>query len=161
MATRPTGYWHRAIRGGLSFLTDQVLTTAQQAQARENIGISSPIEVLYRIVGANMNSTADQAFAKLHNHTAWCLLNYYAVNPSISLTTAVGGIYTGASKSGITMVAASQAWSGLNATGAGLVLTPATPLGRGRITADPILSLTTPQGAAATCDIYVMGFAVT
>jgi len=47
-----------------------------------------------------------------------------------------------------------------NATGAGLVLTPATPLGRGRITADPILSLTTPQGAAATCDIYVMGFAV-
>jgi len=160
MATRPKGYWHRAIRGGLNFLRDQTLTDAEQAQALANLGVVGPMQTLYHLIGADMNATSDQPFTKLHDYPAWCLLNYYVANPSISLTTAVGGLYTGAAKSGITLVAASQAWSALNATGAGLVLTAATPLGRGRITADPILSLTTPQGVAATCDIYVMGFAV-
>lgn len=115
--------------------------------------------VLYRLVGANMNTTTDQALVRLHGFTAYVINNIYAINPSGSCASAVGGIYTAAAKGGTAVVAASQAYTTLSGTGTNLILTTATA-GRNRRTEDLILSLTTPHGSAATCDIYVFGFPV-
>lgn len=116
--------------------------------------------VLYRLIGANMNSTADQPFEKLHGFSAYTLQFFRALNASINMTTAAGGIYTGAAKSGIVLVANTQVYTTLTTPAKGQALTVVAADSTGRLTADPILSLTTPQGAAATLDIYVMGWRV-
>lgn len=114
-----------------------------------------------RLIGANMNSTADQAFAL----TNWASLNpvrftkITAKNASVSLTTAAGGIYTAASKGGTAIVANTQAYSALTASSLALDLTiattpAATVFAKGTA---PIFSLTTPQGAAASADLYLFG----
>lgn len=110
--------------------------------------------------GANMNSTADQAIAiNLPNGGANYLLNSIrVVNPSTSLTTVQGGMYTGAGKTGFNIVAATQYYSGLTTNAPntannqiGLTITNFV-----EHNANPVyLSLTTPQGAAATADIYI------
>lgn len=117
------------------------------------------ITTLYRLIGADMNVTTDQALVKLHNYSAFVIVRFNAVNASINLTTAQGGFYTGAAKSGNTLVAATQAYTDLSTSAMGLALT-ANATGQGRQTVDPILSLTTGQGAAATADFYLIGYGV-
>lgn len=106
-------------------------------------------------IGANMNSTADQGFAI--NAISYIVTGIVVTNASVGLTVAVGGIYNAGSKSG-PLVASTQGYSGLLAatTFANLTLnsTATTTVQTG---ATLFLSLTTPQGAAATADIYVFG----
>lgn len=115
-------------------------------------------QVLFRLIGANMNVTTDQALIPY----LWTPGQNYlierirVVNASVSLTTAAGGVYTAASKGGNAIVAAAQAYSTLTGPTIGLDLTVAA-VGNGLQTAIPILSLTTAQGAAATADVYVFG----
>lgn len=114
-----------------------------------------------KLIGANMNVTTDQAIAirDLTDYPSDKYIVEYIViaNASISLTTAVGGFYTAASKSGA-IVANSQVYSALTAASkfvkATLTGTALTDLQTG---ANLYLSLTTPQGAAATADVYVFG----
>lgn len=115
-------------------------------------------QLLFRLTGANMNVTTDQAFIPyLWTPGAQFLIERIrVVNASTSLTTAAGGIYTAASKGGNAIVAAAQAYSTLTGSTIGLDLTIAA-VGNGLQTATPILSLTTGQGAAATADFYVYG----
>lgn len=115
--------------------------------------------------GANMNVTTDQAIPlSLPPVSAGGSGKYYvqqimAANPSISLTTAVGGIYTGPGKTGVQIVSAAQAYAALtqglvNVAGSLLLLTIALPTAF--FTAPQLyLALSTPQGAAATADFYV------
>lgn len=114
-------------------------------------------QAIFTLIGANMNSTADQAFTKLVAYTNFQLTRVIVNNASISLATAAGGIYTAAAKGGSAIVAASQVYSALtlstkfiNPALAGTALTDI-------LTVTPILSLTTAQGAAATADIRIMG----
>ncbi len=115
--------------------------------------------LLGRIIGANMNVTTDQPFA-LTNYAAlnaFRITKITAKNASISLTTAAGGVYPAASKGGTAIVASGQAYSSLSASSIALDLTLAagtTVYAKGGA---PILSLTTPQGAAASCDLYLFG----
>lgn len=114
---------------------------------------------------ANMNTTADQAIAlALPNPAAggngkYTVLNVLCANPSISLTTAAGGIYTGPGKTGVQVVSSAQAFSALtqglvNVAGSLLQLTINLPTAF--FTAPTLyLALTTAQGAAATADFYV------
>ena len=80
-----------------------------------------------------------------------------ATNASVSLTTAVGGIYPAAAKGGTAAVANSQVYSALTAAAIALDLT----LAAGTVVyakgGQLYLSLTSPQGAAATADLYVWG----
>lgn len=111
------------------------------------------------LLGANMNSTADQPFALQVNASA--ILRPFKVlvaNASIPLTAAQGGIYTLPNKAqgqGL-VVAANQAYTGLTGPGVALELTIANQL---KLTAGTslFLSLTTAQGAAATADFYLFG----
>lgn len=142
------------------FLADPVdVPTLLRAGCRlDPIGLGP--NYLGRLLGANMNSTADQPFvmaippgAKFRPTKITCL------NASTSLTTAAGGIYPAASKGGTAIVASGQAYSALTAAAQALDLTIVsgtlpTVYAAGVI---PTLGLTTGQGAAATADFYMEG----
>lgn len=107
------------------------------------------------LIGANFNSTSDQAIAI--NATDYVIRRIVATNASISLTTAVGGIYAAASKT-TALVANTQVYSALTTSAKFVDLTlNALALSDRRTEATLYLSLTTPQGAAATGDIYIFG----
>jgi hypothetical protein len=103
-----------------------------------------------------MNSTSDQLFTKIGSFTSSMIINITATNPSISMTTAVGGIYPTTAKGGTPIVAASQVYSGLTASSVWIAVSSAAT-GRATNLSTLYLSLSTPQGAAATCDFYVFG----
>lgn len=120
--------------------------------------------LLGELISANMNSTADQQIVIFSAPAKYIVRRIVVTNASISLTTAVGGIYPQVSKGGTAIVANSQAYSSLNATTKFIDLTIASGYTSGGsiLTAKSIyLSLTTPQGAAATADVYVYGDIVT
>ncbi len=117
-------------------------------------------QLLFYLRNANFNVTTDQALTPWYGippGLQYVLDRIIVTNVSTSLTTAAGGIYTAANKGGSAIVAAAQAYSGANAAGAGVDLT-ISAAGRGVLTATPIFSLTTGQGAAATGDILVFGY---
>jgi hypothetical protein len=114
------------------------------------------------LLTANFNSTADQVIAINYPPGAVGFLvdAIVASNPSISMTTAAGGIYLGSGKTGFQLVPASQSYSGLtnatpNVSGSALVLSasPAAMLNAAAV----YFSLTTPQGVAATADLRIYG----
>lgn len=115
------------------------------------------------LIGANFNTTADQPISILLPAGArFRINNIFISTPSISLTTAVGGIYTGAGKTGAQVVPNSQGYSALttnaaNTTGSLLV---ATVTNANTVVWDALtlyFALTTPQGSAATADIHIVG----
>ena len=127
------------------------------------VSLSQPAKqelILFQLISANMNITTDQAFTKLLGFTNFLITRIRAANSSGSLTTAAGGIYTGATKGGNALVAAGQAYATLTGATIGLDLTIAA-VGNGLQTVTPILSLTTGQGSAMTCDMYIMGVPLT
>jgi hypothetical protein len=124
----------------------------------------APAQVLCgRLIGANFNSTSDQPIIVTTPSPNYAVEFIWVSNPSTSLTTAAGGIYSAASKGGVAVVASSQAYSVLtsntaNTSGNGLLLTLSTAGGNQTVFTQNTtlyLSLTTPQGAAATADVRV------
>lgn len=122
----------------------------------------------YSLVGVNFNTTADQAIAiPLPTGFAHYRINNIVVsNPSTSLTTAAGGIYTAASKGGVAILSAGTVYSALttNTAGAsGSIFFPApiTNASTAYYNSTPLyFSLSTPQGSAATADITIFVFAL-
>lgn len=123
--------------------------------------VTGALTMIGRLIGANMNSTSDQAIPLfVPANQSYQITAIVARNPSASLTTAAGGMYTAPSKGGTAVVASTQVYSA--ATGATTVenTTLSTGGAAGSWTAGtPLyLSLSTAQGAAATADIYVYGY---
>jgi hypothetical protein len=120
--------------------------------------------LLGQLIGANMNSTSDQQIVIFSAPAKYIIRRIVVTNASTSLTTAVGGIYPAVSKGGTAIVANTQVYSGLTASGKFVDLTIASGYTSGGdvLTVKSIyLSLTTPQGAAATADIEVYGDIIT
>lgn len=117
--------------------------------------------------GANFNDTSDQPIILPARMQAFMLTRIIGTNSAVSLATATGGIYPAASKAGTPLVAASQAYSSLNAITKLLSLTLASAVATTRYSrtnlADWALyfSLTTGQSSAATMDLYVCGIDLT
>lgn len=113
------------------------------------------------LLGANMNSTADQPIPITAPTGLYDIDSIEVSNASVSLTTAAGGIYPAAAKGGTAIVGSSQAYSTLtaaaaNAAGSTLLLTLASGINTTAYNLGTVyLSLTTPQGAAATADVRV------
>lgn len=114
-----------------------------------------------QLLGANFNSTSDQAIPISVPSVNYMLDSITIDNASVSLDTAAGGFYTAASKGGAAVVANTQAYSTLtaaaaNAAGSAMTATLATA-GSTALFNLPTLyfSLTTGQGAAATANIRV------
>ena len=126
-----------------------------------------------QLYGANFNVTTDQAIPISVPSAAYLLDSIeidelFPLQPLVSLSTAQGGFYTGAGKSGITVVANSQAYSTIttnlasttgNAMTATLATAGLTTIFPGGSQPSPVttlyFSLTTAQGAAATANIRV------
>lgn len=130
--------------------------------------VSSRLMKLGTKIGADFNVTTDQSIT-LTGSSFYVVSGVVITNCSASLTTAKGAFYTAAAKtSPLWAQTATTAYTGLDGTagrsqsigftggasgaanaGSSLAFTgPATIF----------LSLTTPQGAAATCDIRVFGY---
>lgn len=121
------------------------------------------------IYGANMNSTADQPITISVPSATYTIDKIIVSNPSVSLTTAAGGVYSAASKGGVAIVGSGQAYSALttnaaNTTGNSLALTIATagnttafggPSQGANAVTTIYLSLSVAQGAAATADVRI------
>lgn len=121
----------------------------------EQAQISNTNILLGKLTAGDFNSTSDQAISI--NSSEYIVRRIVASNASISLTTAVGGIYTAASKT-TPLVANTQVYSALTAPTKYKDLTLTALAGTDVITAATLyLSLTTPQGVAATADIYIIG----
>jgi hypothetical protein len=113
---------------------------------------------IFRLIGADMNSTADQVFVAAFPFSTYSIREINAVNASTAITAAVGGIYSGASKSGTALVDVDHSWALLSSSTR--MDTPSLdPSANDTRTSAPFLSLTTAQGAPATVDFFIMGVA--
>lgn len=112
--------------------------------------------IIGKLITANLNTTADQAFVMNTGFTTYQIDRILATNKSATPTLAAGGIYTAAAKGGSPIVAATQVFTTLSATNIVTALTLALTTS---FTANPLyLSLTTANGSAATCDMYIWGW---
>jgi hypothetical protein len=110
-----------------------------------------------RLLSANMNVTTDQAIPIVSPSRYYRIFQLVAINPSTSLTTAQGSLYLGAGKSVIINATTSAYSAATNATIDTLNNMAVVSIQNNVLTDNTTiyLSLTTAQGAAATCDIYV------
>jgi hypothetical protein len=115
-----------------------------------------PTDLLFSLKAANFNSTADQLLVPNFSGR-FRPKRFVVLNASLSLTTAAGGFYTAAAKGGTALVAASQAYSALTAANLATECTLAAAVDWWAAGTPVYLSLTTPQGVAATADVYVYG----
>lgn len=121
------------------------------------VNISS-MYLLAALKGANMNVTSDQAFVMyVLSGQKYRVRRITATNPSLSLTTAAGGIYPAPAKGGTALVAAGQTYSALTTGLLAEDLTLAVPNNVQAAGTQLYLSLSTPQGGASTADVYVFG----
>lgn len=126
-----------------------------------NDNLHTGLTLCGKLIGANFNTTADQTITITNWSGAWndYFVDFmYVKNASVPLTTAAGGIYTGASKTGVVVVAASTAYSGISQVGinnqSNALITGANTRSWLNVTT-MFLSLTTAQGSAATADVYL------
>lgn len=130
--------------------------------------VSSRLMKLGTKIGADFNVTTDQSIA-LTGSSFYVVAGVVITNCSTSLTTAKGAFYAAAAKTSVFWAqTAATVYTSLDGTagraqsigftgGASGGLTAGTSLAfTGPTTI--FLSLTTPQGAAATCDIRVFGY---
>lgn len=108
---------------------------------------------------ANMNSTADQAIPV--SVAKYLVTKITATNCSGTLAggLAAGGVYSATAKGGSAIVAAGQVYTTLTATTVTLALTLAITTTSFNVNT-LYFSLTTANGSAITCDIYVYGDAL-
>lgn len=124
-------------------------------------------QVLASSLSTNFNTTADQLIAIPRNVTAFQITGILITNASVSLTTARGGFYPAASKGGTPIVEATQAYTLLTGRDFLLYATLSSFGQNSRFSTNNLgvsgghmnvwFSLTTPQGANASADIYVIG----
>lgn len=113
--------------------------------------------LLFQIIGADMNTTNDQLFAKVGEFQYYNITLVRVSRASISMSTAAGGIYTAASKGGNAIIAASQVYSGATTSALAFNLSMAAGVSGPTMSGIPILSLSTPQGATATMNFRIYG----
>lgn len=113
------------------------------------------------IIGANMNTTADQQFTMAPNIGAKFQITSIAVtNAPVSTSGAIGGIYSLAGKAGDQICPAgfNYNYGGLYAnSNSRASVSTNTVINQKVWTSAPYLSLTTPLGSAATSDLYLFG----
>jgi hypothetical protein len=129
-------------------------TTASPAQVLA-VGQKSLIGVKK---SANFNATTDTSIPiKTIGSDRYIITDIMVSNCSTSLSTARGGVYTGAGKTGTALALTTQTMEGCNGA-SGLQQLSLQNVTRATYNiATLYLSLTTAQGAAATGDIYVFG----
>lgn len=113
--------------------------------------------VLWKLIGADMNTTDDQAFTKVGSFNDWTAPNgaVQVIARTGPPTSAAGGIYSAAAKGGTVMMAASTNYSTMASVNTRMTVN----LSTGNLVnlSALFLSLTTPHGSAATADFFIIG----
>lgn len=119
---------------------------------------TADVQVLYHLRGADLTSTADQAFTKVGDWTGGIVSQVFATNASATPTGCTGGIYGGADKTAPTVISGTQSWAALttNKRVANAVLATL----QYQVNGSLYLSLTAPSSVPATADFYVFGVSV-
>lgn len=113
---------------------------------------------LGRLEGANMNTTSDQIINISGDFTKYIVRKIVVCNASANMTLVAGGIYTGISKTGTTVVSALQSYTSLSGSTKWIDLTLASGVTGDIISTNVLyLSLTTAQGSVAFADFYLFG----
>src|SRR5690349_11378857 len=122
------------------------------------INMSLVSQLLFKLAGANLQSTSDQPFAlAAYTGSAYVITNIIARQRTGGASvTCAGGIYDAVSKGGNAIVSAAQSWVTL-ASGVMVSATLAALTGTTLLSNTPILSLTTGSTAACTADFYIFG----
>ncbi len=114
---------------------------------------------LFSLIGANLNSTADQAFSKLFSFTRYRITEIVVANASTNLAAMVGTLAVRtATGGGGTAIVAAQNLTAL--TGADLMILCVIANGDYRNTATLYAVLSAGLGIAGACDIYINGYAI-
>lgn len=112
------------------------------------------IRLLAVMKGVNLNATGDTVLPVICA-TTYSVSNVVMANASISLTTALAGLFT-APAAGGTAIVANAALSGLTGS---TIVSQRTVASTAAATAQNLyLNVGTAQGAAATADVYVYGY---
>lgn len=156
-----------AVQQSGSVTPGHFVTWVTEGVIRDGGAVPGAQRVLAAFAGANFNDTGDQPLILPPIMTAFQLTGILITNASISLTTAVGGFYPQAFKAGTAIVAAGQVYSALTSANALLSATLAAGVSTTRYSIANLpdwriyFSLTTPQGAEATADLYLIGIDLT
>jgi hypothetical protein len=155
------------IRYGAALFGLCLAASAAPAQHQNPYGATSPspltlvpagnANVMGTLRGADFNSTADQQIAVSPRITAFQITSIIVTACNGNLSNSVGGFYPLAGKSGVPLVSAAQTYS--LSPGGGILNVPLLgSAGATKFNIHPIFfSLTTGQGSALLCDIYVLG----
>lgn len=125
---------------------------AKDITLKDSLGLG----LLAKYRGVDFNKTTDTTLRIPSQLNRYQITHVVVVGASIPLTTAAGGMYTAASKTGSQIVASSQVYSAL--TGSAKVLNIASGVTDALTQNALYFSLTTAQGATATADIYIFGY---
>lgn len=122
--------------------------------------------LIYKITGADMQSTTDQAMTKMASFNKAQATRFVAVaKTGTSTGAATGGVYTAASKAGSAIIAASQSWAtdstaSLVTTAAGSIIAAGSVVGKFLSTGTAIFSLAVGSATPATADIMIYGVVI-
>lgn len=126
-----------------------------------NLDVSANPTVLGRLIGANFNSTSDQAIPIRPGASRYQVKAFVITNASHALNTADGNFYAAASKTtplGEEMFGLAGAISGIAVASDLAELSPGNNSTlKARTESTLYLSLSVAQGVACTADVYVIG----
>jgi len=119
-----------------------------------NVSTNQALRLLAYYQGVNVNATGDTVLPII-NSTSYSVSNVIMTNASISLTTALAGVFTAPSAGGTAIVAnaALSALTGPTVVSQRTVASTAAQTGQ-----NLYVNVGTAQGAAATMDVYVYGY---
>lgn len=120
----------------------------------QNLSSNQAIRLLAFFQGVNVNATGDTVLPIIDSST-YSVSNVVMTNASISLTTALAGVFTAPAAGGTAIVAnaALSALTGPTVVSQRTVASTAAQTGQ-----NLYVNVGTAQGAAATVDVYVYGY---
>jgi hypothetical protein len=122
-----------------------------------NLATNQAIRLLASFQGVNVNATGDTVLPVI-NTDRYSVSNVVFTNASVSLTTALAGVFTAPSAGGTAIVANAA----LSAMTASTVVSQRTVASTAAQTGQNLyVNVGTAQGAAATMDVFVYGYDLT
>ena len=122
-----------------------------------NLSTNQAIRLLASFQGVNVNATGDTVLP-INNTDRYSVSNVVFTNASVSLTTALAGVFTAPSAGGTAIVAnaALSAMTSASVVSQRTVASTAAQAGQ-----NLYVNVGTAQGAAATMDVFVYGYDLT
>ena len=122
-----------------------------------NLATNQAIRLLASYQGVNVNAGGDTVLP-INNTSSYSVSNVIFTNASVSLTTALAGVFTAPSAGG-TAIVANAALSAM--TSASVVSQRTVATTAAQTSQNLYVNVGTPQGAAATMDVFVYGYDLT